>query len=89
MAVVAVQIGVGLAVAKASVGSAVGLVAESAAESQALLTLRRDYCEPRRCLECAIGHCLLKGERGARLRQLRRGGIVREPAGRHLLPARA
>ena len=39
---------------------AVGLVAENAAESQALLTLRREYCEPRRCLECAIGHCLLK-----------------------------
>ena len=38
----------------------VGIVAESAAESQALLTLRRAYCEPRRCLECAIGHCVLK-----------------------------
>ncbi len=38
----------------------VGIVAESAAESQALLTLRREYCKPRRCLECAIGHCLLK-----------------------------
>jgi len=38
----------------------VGIVAENAAESQALLTLRANYCSPRRCLECAIGHCLLK-----------------------------
>lgn len=38
----------------------IGIVAESAAESQALLTLRQEYCQPRRCLECAIGHCLLK-----------------------------
>jgi hypothetical protein len=37
-----------------------GIVAENAAESQALLTLRANYCQPRRCLECAIGHCLLK-----------------------------
>ena len=39
---------------------AVGIVAENAAESQALLTLRKEYCQPRRCLECALGHCLLK-----------------------------
>ncbi len=38
----------------------VGLVPENAAESQALLSLRKEYCAPRRCLECAIGHCLLK-----------------------------
>ena len=38
----------------------VGLQAENAAESQGLLTLRKAYCVPRRCLECAIGHCLLK-----------------------------
>ncbi len=47
----------------------VGLVAENAAESQGLLTLRREYCTPRRCLECAIGHSLLK-----------RGGFERELA---------
>jgi len=39
---------------------ALGLVSENAAESQGLLTLRKSYCSPRRCLECAIGHCLLK-----------------------------
>ena len=39
---------------------ALGLQAENAAESQGLLTLRKSYCQPRRCLECAIGHCLLK-----------------------------
>ena len=41
----------------------VGIVAENAAETQALLTLRKEYCQPRRCLECAIGHCQLKRAR--------------------------
>ena len=40
--------------------ASVGLIPESAAESQALLTLRKEYCAPRRCLECAVGHCVLK-----------------------------
>ena len=40
--------------------AAIGLEPENAGESQALLTLRSEYCGPRRCLECAIGHCLLK-----------------------------
>ena len=40
--------------------AAIGLEPENAGESQALLTLRSEYCQPRRCLECAIGHCLLK-----------------------------
>ena len=38
----------------------IGLVPEHAGESQALLTLRKEFCTPRRCLECAIGHSLLK-----------------------------
>ena len=70
----------------------VGLVAESAAESQALLTLRRTYCEPRRCLECAIGHCLLKGGRSSWVRHLPPGGdALSEPRvpRRHHPPARA
>lgn len=71
---------------------AVGLVAENAAESQALLTLRRAYCEPRRCLECAIGHCLLKGQRSSRVRALPgTGRELREGTAplRHHIPARA
>ncbi len=52
---------------------AVGIVAENAAESQGLLTLRKEYCQPRRCLECALGHCLLK--RGRRQIGLAPSGI--------------
>ena len=35
--------------------------AKSAYESQALLQLKKEYCERKRCLECAIGMELLKG----------------------------
>lgn len=37
-----------------------GLEAKSAAESQALIELRNEYCERRRCLECRFGHALLR-----------------------------
>jgi hypothetical protein len=37
-----------------------GLPAESSADSQALLELKKHYCEAHRCLECAIGNFLLK-----------------------------
>ena len=36
-----------------------GVEARSAAESQALLQLKQDYCSVPRCTECAIGHVLL------------------------------
>lgn len=36
-----------------------GLVADSASASQALIQLRREYCVPRKCLFCRIGHRLL------------------------------
>ena len=36
-----------------------GLKADSALTSQALIQLRREYCEPRKCLYCRIGHRLL------------------------------
>ncbi len=34
---------------------------DSASQTQALLTLRDVYCEQRKCLQCAIGHEVLKG----------------------------
>ena len=33
-----------------------GVVCESAADSQALIQLTRQYCEPRNCLRCRFGH---------------------------------
>lgn len=36
-----------------------GLAADSAFASQALIQLRREYCVPRKCLFCRIGHRLL------------------------------
>ncbi|MCR4964925.1 MAG: DUF2851 family protein [Bacteroidales bacterium] len=33
---------------------------QHAADSQALLELYNNYCKPRRCLECAIGDCIVK-----------------------------
>lgn len=38
-----------------------GLRAGSAFTSQALIQLRRSYCETRKCLDCRIGHLLLSG----------------------------
>jgi len=40
----------------------VGMNAQSAYQSQALLQLKSAYCDQRRCLECAIGNALLKEE---------------------------
>lgn len=37
-----------------------GIVCESASDSQALLQLRREYCDHNRCLECRFGHALLR-----------------------------
>ena len=39
-----------------------GVVAANALESQALLQLQHDYCEPRKCLECTIGHKIIVHE---------------------------
>jgi hypothetical protein len=39
---------------------ALGIVAQSGAESQALLQLKTEYCEPKRCLDCKIGHSILQ-----------------------------
>ncbi|RYE28666.1 MAG: DUF2851 family protein, partial [Sphingobacteriaceae bacterium] len=37
-----------------------GLNVNSAANSQALIELKNEFCDKKRCLECAIGHKLLK-----------------------------
>jgi len=39
---------------------ALGLSTTSASETQALLELRKFYCQPKRCLHCAIGNEILK-----------------------------
>jgi hypothetical protein len=39
--------------------SSIGIIASDAYESQALLQLRREYCDQRRCINCAIGHQLM------------------------------
>jgi hypothetical protein len=39
-----------------------GIVAGNALESQALLQLQRNYCEPKRCLDCTIGHKIIVHE---------------------------
>lgn len=40
--------------------TALGLDVKNAFDSQALIQLFNSYCVPRRCLDCAIGACLLK-----------------------------
>lgn len=42
--------------------NAAGIKADCAADSQALIELRREYCDRNRCLECRFGHALLSKE---------------------------
>lgn len=37
-----------------------GVKSESALDTQALIQLKNQYCDRKRCLECSIGHHLLK-----------------------------
>jgi hypothetical protein len=39
---------------------ALGMIAQSGAESQALLQLKNHYCDKQRCLDCKIGHNILQ-----------------------------
>ena len=39
-----------------------GINADNAFESQALLQLKNEYCDKKRCLECAVGIALLKND---------------------------
>jgi hypothetical protein len=38
-----------------------GLIPENAGDSQALIQLKREYCEKKKCIHCRIGHHLLAG----------------------------
>ena len=38
-----------------------GIIPISAAESQGLIHLKKEYCDKRRCLSCSIGHAILRG----------------------------
>jgi hypothetical protein len=38
-----------------------GLPAKTAFDTQSILQLKEEYCDKRRCLDCAIGNFLLKG----------------------------
>jgi len=40
-----------------------GILVKNAADSQALIQLRREYCEKKKCLYCRIGFCLIKAEK--------------------------
>ena len=40
---------------------ALGIKAQHAADSQALIECKKYYCTPKRCLHCPIGHLILKG----------------------------
>ena len=40
--------------------AAIGISATNAFETQSLLQLKREYCEAKKCLQCAVGVYLLK-----------------------------
>jgi hypothetical protein len=37
-----------------------GLEPEDASQTQALLHLKKEYCDTRKCLHCAVGNAILK-----------------------------
>ncbi len=39
-----------------------GVLPESALDSQALLQLKRYYCDAKRCMQCAVGHGIIRSE---------------------------
>lgn len=39
-----------------------GIIPDSAYQSQALLQLKNNYCTPKKCLRCSIGHAILKSD---------------------------
>jgi len=44
-----------------------GVAAETASATQALLELKKNYCRPRKCLDCMIGQTLLGQPRAGQI----------------------
>jgi hypothetical protein len=42
--------------------SSIGITPSDAYESQALLQLRKEYCDLRKCINCAIGHQVMNAK---------------------------
>lgn len=42
--------------------ASIGAVSKHALDSQALLQLKKKYCDEKRCLQCAVGYRMLKGK---------------------------
>ena len=40
--------------------ASIGILAENAFQSQSLLQLKKEYCDAKKCLQCAVGAFLLK-----------------------------
>jgi len=40
--------------------SNIGITAKSAKQSQALIQLKNEYCNQKKCLQCRFGHSILK-----------------------------
>ena len=38
----------------------ISITSKSAYDSQALLELKREYCDRKKCLDCAVGNAILK-----------------------------
>lgn len=37
-----------------------GIISKNASDTQAILELKTEYCDQRKCLDCAVGNVLLK-----------------------------
>lgn len=51
--------------------AALGIENRNAWDSQALIELKKEYCDAKRCLECSIGNSLLAAAKPARIQPLR------------------
>jgi len=45
--------------------ASIGIHADDAYDSQALIQLRKEYCDRKKCVQCAIGHKLMGTENRA------------------------
>ncbi len=53
-----------------------GVKVDHAADSQALIQLKREYCEKKECLFCRIGHCLLSNKKNALNLQVKSNRVI-------------